>query len=118
MLSLCFATPTNVHLDFIIIMASKDDLEAEEILQIAVRKQRAKEDFESEWSCVSKKKKKAKKLSLNVDPSFSSLKHSTLQELVLWCFDLTKTNPRSGGIVLENRTSFEKFLAVIVEVLP
>lgn len=96
---------------------AEGDVEAEEVLLSAVRKQmRSTEGGEEEWSSVSKKKKKPKKLSLSVEPSFTFLKHSTLQDLMLWCFDLTKTNPRSSGVILENRTAFEKFVAVIVEV--
>lgn len=109
--------------------APSGEFDEEDVLMDAVRKKKKadasdehtakkkKQDVSSdEWTEATKKKKKPKKLTLVVQPTCTSVKLSTVQELLLWSFDLTTTNPRANGVILENRSALTKIFAVVVEV--
>jgi hypothetical protein len=76
-------------------------------------KREASEDWVLE---VKAKKKKLKKASIKVSPECKSIKLGTLQDLLLWAFDLSEVNPRACGVVLENRTALQKIIVAVVEV--
>ena len=107
---------------------SDETFDEEDVLMDAVRKKKKadasdehtakkkKQEASDEWTEATKKKKKPKKLTLVVQPTCTSVKLSTVQELLLWSFDLTTTNPRANGVILENRSALTKIFAVVVEV--
>ena len=74
------------------------------------------EDWEKCPGDKRKKKKKEKKISLQILPTSIPIKLASLQQLLLWALDLTPKNTCNLGLVLENRTALKKLVTIIVEV--